>query len=114
MSEPNSGERFLCMHIKANGIQCGSPAWGRRRHCYFHAIMRERALRRGQAAKPEASFPLLEDANAIQVVLMQTIDDIAHNRLDRKQAALILYALQTASINLRHTNFEPMSLWDED
>jgi len=101
-----------CQHIKANGIPCGSPPWGRRRYCYFHAEMRLRARRR--AAKPACQFPLLEDANSIQIAIMQTIDDLAHNRIDRKQAALLLYGFQTASLNLRHTNFEPASLWNED
>lgn len=45
---------------------------------------------------------------------MQTINDIACNRIDGKQAALILYGLQTASTNLRHTDFEPLALWDDE
>ena len=99
-----------CQHIKTNGAQCRGPAWGERSFCYFHAQWHERARNRAQAAKPETTLPLLEDANSIQVLLMQTIDDIANNRLDRKQAALILYALQTASQNLRRTDFEPVFL----
>lgn len=67
--------------------------------------MRARASHRARAAKPEDSFTLLEDADPIQISLMQTIDDVAHNRVDRKHASLIPYALQTASMNLRHTNF---------
>ena len=110
----DSEECSTCQHIKANGIQCGSPRWGSRRFCYFHAEIRDRARHRARADKPESQFPLLEDANSIQIALMQTIDDIAHNRIDSKQASLLLYAYQTASVNLRHTNFEPASLWIEE
>jgi len=46
------------------------------------------------------SLPPLEDANSIQIALMQVIDAILHNRLDSKRAGLVLYALQTASSNL--------------
>ncbi len=45
-------------------------------------------------------LPPLEDANSIQIALMQVIDAILHNRLDSKRAGLVLYALQTASSNL--------------
>ncbi len=110
----DSEGRLLCQHIKANGIQCSSPVWGRRRYCYFHSEMRQRLRRRARTSKSGSGFPVLEDANSIQVALMQTIDDVVHNRIDRKQASLVLYGLQTASMNLRHTNFEPMSLWDDD
>ena len=111
MLEP--GERYVCLYIKANGIQCGSPAWGRRRFCYFHTKHHDRAQRSAKAAEPERNLPPLEDANAIQIALMQTIDDVLHDRLERKQAGLVLYALQTASANLRRTNFGPSSLWDQ-
>jgi hypothetical protein len=47
-------------------------------------------------------LPPLEDVNSIQIALMQVIDAILHNRLDSKRAGLVLYALQTASSNLRN------------
>lgn len=99
-----------CQHIKADGVQCKSLAMRGRSFCYFHAEMRDRARRRAKTAKPDRGFPVLEDANSIQVALMQTIDDLRHKRIDRGEASLILYALQTASMNLRRTNFEPFAL----
>jgi hypothetical protein len=99
-----------CQHIKVNGLQCGSPALTNRKYCYFHADMRDRARRLRKAAKPESSLPLLEDANSIQVALIQTLNDIASGRLDTKRASLLLYGLQTASMNLRRTDFEPYAL----
>ena len=54
-------------------------------------------------------LPPLEDANSIQIALMQVIDAILHNRLDSKRAGLVLYALQTASSNLGNgARFEQM------
>ncbi len=100
-----------CEHIKANGEFCGSPALRGRHHCYFHLTHIGRRLRaeRAHAAaqSSEANTPLLElppfeDANSIQIALMQVVDAILHNRLDNKRAGLVLYALQTASSNLAH------------
>jgi len=103
-----------CQHIKINGTQCGSPALRRRRHCFFHdRIRREQARIRAEAsAHPTFELPLLEDANCVQVALMKVIQMLASGRMDPKRAGLILYALQTASINLRHTNFEAHNATD--
>ncbi|MFB3812954.1 MAG: hypothetical protein ACE14L_02495 [Terriglobales bacterium] len=112
MSGSNS-EIPLCQHIKVNGVQCGSPAIHRRHFCHFHAAMRDQARRRRKATKHASAFPVLEDANAIQCAIMQTIDDLLNDRIDYKRASLVLYALQTATLNLRRTSFEPSELWDE-
>ena len=61
------------------------------------------ALGHEQTAEAQVAaleLPPLEDANSIQIALMQVIDAILHNRLDSKRAGLVLYALQTASSNL--------------
>ena len=87
-----------CEHIKTNGVRCGSPALRGRRYCYFHYNL----------IRPRVNvFPLLEDANAIQLELGEVIRGLIDQRLDTKRAALILYALQIASGNLRRVDFEP-------
>jgi hypothetical protein len=53
------------------------------------------------------TLPVLEDANSIQVALMQVIRFLLAAQIDHRTAALLLYALQTASANLARTNFEP-------
>jgi hypothetical protein len=111
---PNYPSR--CQHIKVNGTLCGSPALRRNRFCYFHKLNHEeviqlnfdraktaRARRRGIAI----TLPVLEDANAIQVSLMQIMRLIISGEIDGKNAGLLLYALQTASSNLPRTSFEP-------
>ena len=97
-----------CQHIKMNGTQCGSPALHRRRQCFFHErIRRERAkIAKDMSTQRRFDLPLLEDANSIQVALMKTIQMLGSGRLDHRTAGLMLYALQTASVNLRQANFE--------
>ena len=63
-----------------------------------------------RARRGVATFilPVLEDANSIQIALMQVMRLILSGQLDPKTASLLLYALQTASSNLGRTNFEPV------
>ncbi len=91
-----------------NGTQCGSPALRWRRQCFFHErIRRERArIAKDMSSQRKFDLPLLEDANSVQVALMKTIQMLGSGRLDHKTAGLMLYALQTASINLRNADFE--------
>jgi hypothetical protein len=91
-----------------NGTQCGSPALRWRRLCFFHdRIKRERAkIAADMSAQRRFDLPLLEDANSVQVSLMKVIQMLGSGRLDHRTAGLMLYALQTASINLRRANFE--------
>jgi hypothetical protein len=103
-----------CQHVKINGTQCGSPALRRRRHCFFHErIRRERAkIAADTSAQRGFDLPLLEDANSVQVALMKTIQMLGSGRLDHRTAGLILYALQTASVNLRNAEFEVLRVTD--
>jgi hypothetical protein len=53
----------------------------------------------------KVTLPLLEDANSIQMGLVQVM--LVTQQVDHRTAALLLYALQTASANLKRTSFEP-------
>ncbi len=53
-------------------------------------------------------MPLLEDADAVQVALMQVIRLMVPRQLDPKVSGLLLFALQTASSNLRHMKLQPL------
>jgi len=100
-----------CQHIKVNGTQCGSPALRRHRLCYFHKSWQQTRIvlnaDRARRARAVFDLPMLEDANSIQVALMQVMRLILSGQIDAKNAGLLLYALQTASSNLARTNFEP-------
>jgi hypothetical protein len=99
-----------CRHVKVNGTQCGSPALRNRRHCYFHDRMRDKTKRFAAESwvKPHPPFSmcLLEDANSVQVALMQVLQLLGCGQMDHKTAGLMLYGLQTASCNLKNTKFE--------
>jgi hypothetical protein len=97
-----------CQHLKMNGTQCGSPALRWRRLCFFHdRIKRERAkIAADMTAQRRFDLPLLEDANSVQVSLMKVMQMLGSGRMDHRTAGLMLYALQTASINLRNADFE--------
>ena len=97
-----------CQHVKTNGTQCGSPALRRRRHCFFHdRVQRERArIAANRSLLRRFDLPLLEDANSVQMALMKVIQMLGSGEMDHKTAGLMLYGLQTASINLRNTEFE--------
>src|SRR6202795_3568758 len=99
-----------CQHLRVNGTQCGSPALRKHRFCFFHKVWRQKRLqintniRREQGA---VTLPVLEDANSIQVALMQVMRLLISAQIDHRTAGLLLYALQTASANLARTTFEP-------
>jgi hypothetical protein len=101
-----------CQHVKVNGVQCGSPALRHGAHCFFHTrVEYERQIAvENHSGKRSFGFPLLEDANSVQVALMKVIQMLGSGVLDHKTAGLMLYALQTASYNLRNARFEPEKL----
>ncbi len=100
-----------CEHIKTNGTQCGSPALRGKRFCYFHKRWRDTRIdvndTRARLGRSIVDMPVLEDAEAVQVSLMQIMRLILSRQVEPKTAGLLLYALQTASSNLRRTHFEP-------
>jgi hypothetical protein len=98
-----------CQHVKLNGTQCGSPALRRKRHCHFHHRMQDGRKRYGQgevSPRPMYSMSLLEDANSVQVALMQVLELLACGQMEPRVAGLMLYGLQIASSNLKNTKFE--------
>ncbi len=103
-----------CQHLKMNGTQCGSPALRRRRLCFFHGRCQEQGARIADSQFKQARFvvPILEDANAVQMALMQVMQLLSTGQMEHKTAALMLYALQTASCNLRNTHFEAEDVTD--
>ena len=98
-----------CEHIKVNGTQCGSPAIRGNSFCYFHGRWREQHIllnTPGVKVRPSIDLPVLEDANSIQVAIMQVMSLLLAGQVEHKTAALLLYGLQIASGNLSRTKFE--------
>src|SRR5713226_3249631 len=100
-----------CQHVKVNGVQCGSPALKSRKLCHFHQRWQQGRIQlnanRSRRSRYSLDLPILEDANSIQVALMQGMRLLLTNQVDHRTAALLFYALQTASSNLSRTTFEP-------
>jgi hypothetical protein len=98
----------FCTHIHINGNRCKVPALRGRALCHFHDESEKRrrtssrfTRRLADRNRRTINIPVLEDANAVQVALMETIYAFIDKRLDRKDASLLFYALQTASSNVR-------------
>ncbi len=124
-----------CQHIKINGTQCASPSLRRGKFCYFHQEWRPTRLVIGSGGPAlgnsnesnsnqtnsnpsnstqsnstqtwEVTLPVLEDANSIQMGVLEVMRLLLTRRVDPRTAGLLLYALQTASANLARTTFEP-------
>jgi len=64
-----------CAHIKTNGTQCGSPALRERRYCFFHKKWQGQHIALNAPASSPLGFtmPVLEDADSVQVALMQVM-----------------------------------------
>jgi hypothetical protein len=93
-----------CHHIKSNGAQCGCPALRNQRLCYFHnEAQPQRVKVCGENGKTSAQVlvPVFEDATSIQMMVRQVTMLILEGKIDNKRAGLVLYALQTASSNLK-------------
>ncbi|HEX8817622.1 MAG TPA: hypothetical protein VF753_19175 [Terriglobales bacterium] len=98
-----------CQHIKVNGTQCGSPALKNQPYCFFHQANRPQNLcleRSAAPPPPNLTLPVLEDANSVQVAVMQVIRLFLAGQIDAKATSLTLYAMQIASSNLARLSLE--------
>jgi len=103
--------RFRCRHIFTDGRRCASPSLRSQDFCYYHhtarlpipqrQLERRRAHRAGQLPEQvEFAVPDPEDRSAIQRAIGEVLQRIASNTIDPRRAALMLYGLQIASLNL--------------
>jgi hypothetical protein len=97
-----------CQHIKVNGTQCGSPELRNSKFCYYHIRYHWPELEAlGNINEWRMPLPTLEDANSIQVSLAKVMERLILLEIEPKTAALMLYALQIASANLKRISLEP-------
>ena len=94
-----------CRHVKTNGTQCGSPALKGKELCYYHEQNQPREVELyidgERYSDGSIMLPVLEDAHSIQTVIRQVLQLMLSRRIDRKDAGVMLYALQIASGNLK-------------
>ena len=98
-----------CRHIKVNGTQCGSPALRGKNFCFYHQTNRAATVEwycKESRIISEISLPVFEDAHSVQGVVRQVVGMLLQNRLEKKTAGLMLYALQIASSNLKRMALE--------
>lgn len=108
-----------CEHVMTNGEFCQAMALRGRKFCHCHLVHRARRIRiehRHELAlrhdfEPKymsLDIPLLEDSNAIQLALSNVAHAVMNHMIDDRRAGLVLYALQSAVLNLRNgVNFRP-------
>ncbi len=87
-----------CEKVREDGTACGSPQMRGYRYCYAH----ERML---QTQSQKLELPAVEDANGIQMAIMRVQKALIDDEISEKKAGLLLYSLQMASSNLKHTTF---------
>ena len=94
-----------CRHVKTNGTQCGSPALKGKELCFYHEQNQPREVELYMDGErycdSQMVLPVFEDAHAIQTVIRQVVQLMLTRRIERKDAGLLLYALQIASGNLK-------------
>jgi hypothetical protein len=98
-----------CQHVKAAGVQCGSPALRNIKYCYYHQQGRSQAIEYYSEAPYTAidtDLPLFEDAYSIQLAIRHVVHMLMHDIIDNKKAGLLLYSLQIASANLKQMKAE--------
>jgi hypothetical protein len=98
-----------CHHVSTSGVQCGSPAAGNLRFCYFHQQSRSTAIRY-YADAPftaiEEDLPFFEDAHSIQIAIRQIASLLMQQKIEPKTAGLLLYSIQLALLNLKQLKAE--------
>ncbi|ABF41037.1 hypothetical protein Acid345_2036 [Candidatus Koribacter versatilis Ellin345] len=104
-----------CQHVLANGNTCRAPRLRNEPFCYFHVAARDRVRRQRLAAERRLPLqvPVLEDRMTIQLALSDVVNALLSDRIDAKKAALTLYALQTASSNLKGVAVEKPKTYSE-
>lgn len=78
-----------CQHVKSKGYRCGSPALRGREFCFYHDRIRNRRF--------EDGLPALDDANSIQLAVMQVLDGLHRGKVDAETARVYLYGLRIAA-----------------
>lgn len=91
-----------CHHLGPEDRRCGSPALRGERFCYYHHETRRPASNLRHRRARQATFPLAAPNSRaeLQQALGTVMIRIAANEIDLRRAGLLLYALQTAHINL--------------
>jgi hypothetical protein len=87
-----------CVHVKADGVQCGSPRMKSGDLCFAHQRM-------ANAQALSLRLSSYEDANGVQMGLMEVSRALVDGKITNRVAGLLLYGLQTAARNVVRVTF---------
>jgi hypothetical protein len=94
----------ICAQRKATGDPCQSPALLGERYCHYHQRMGMPKINIDNSPTGHTYLPLFEDAVSIQSAISDVCEMMLHRRIEAKEAAILLYAMQVASTNMAHMN----------
>lgn len=90
-----------CIHIKPDGIKCGSPALRHHTMCYFHFQSMRRDKRRmrmsghwGTNRDTGIELPMPDSPHSIVVALYEIQTALIDRRIEAKDATALFYSLQ--------------------
>lgn len=92
----------LCRHTKTNGRLCQAPALTTSAYCRRHQKVhgtRPRTIAAGPGLSTHVLYPLRNAESLLQAANM-VLSGLAANRIHPKVAGRMLFAIQTASIQL--------------
>lgn len=87
-----------CQWVKTAGTVCGSPRMRNHIYCFAHKEMMERRAE-------TLDLPVVEDANSIQLAIIEVQRALIDGDITEKMAGLLLYSLQLATSNVDKTTF---------
>jgi hypothetical protein len=94
----------ICAQRKANGDPCESPVVHGERFCHYHKVMGPSKPNIDNRPSGHTYLPVFEDAVAIQGAISDVCEMMLHRRIEPKEASILLYAMQVASINMAQLN----------
>lgn len=92
-----ANEAKRCVHMKASGIQCGSPAVGGKSYCFFHQMIHN----------GHQDLPTIEDQRSMQIAYLDLARRVMTMTIPVQYGKLLLQVLQSVSKNL------PDGDWDD-
>lgn len=93
-----------CAQRKANGDPCQSPALRGEKFCHYHKVMGSPKVNIDNGPSGHTYLPVFEDAVSIQSAISDVCEMMLHRRIEAKEASILLYAMQVASMNMARLN----------
>src|ERR1035441_4635322 len=94
----------LCIQRKCNGDPCQSFALSGKSFCHYHGVMGKPAVNIDNKPSGHTYLRPFEDSVSIQNAISDVCETMLHRRIEPKEASILLYAMQVASINMAQMN----------